>query len=165
MRDLPLLNKTHVEYNDYYYRQRLCSLQSVDEMIEAVVNKLEEHDILDNTYIIFTTDNGFHVGQHRLQPGKYCPYEEDVHIPLIVRGPGIPENEKTEIVTTHTDLAPTLLSLIGAPLRDDFDGEAIPLTKQGLDAAVGHRYEHVQVEYWGFALSETKYRYEGKWRA
>lgn len=130
-------------------------------MVEAVVMKLEEQDMLDNTYIVYTTDNGFHVGQHRLQPGKYCPFEEDIHIPLIIRGPGVPENHSTEIVTTHTDLAPTFLRMIGASMHADFDGEAIPLTKDTMNAAVDDRYEHVQVEYWGFALSESKYRYEG----
>lgn len=150
-----------MEANDHYYRQRLRALQSIDEMIEAIVLKLEEHDIIDNTYIVFTTDNGFHVGQHRLEPGKYCPFEEDVHVPLFIRGPGVPVNEKAEIVTTHTDLAPTFLSMIGAPLGGDLDVEAIPLTKKGIEAAVGTRFEHFQVEYWGFALSEGKYRYPG----
>ncbi|KAF5005111.1 hypothetical protein FDECE_8431 [Fusarium decemcellulare] len=162
VRDLPRLNQTHIEFNDWYYRQRLRSLQSVDEMIEVLVQKLEEHGVLDNTYIVFTTDNGFHVGQHRLQPGKYCPFEEDVRIPLLIRGPGIAANERTEIVTTHTDLAPTFLSMAQGRLRGDFDGERIPLTMDGIVAAKGDRYEHVQVEYWGFALSESKYRYEGR---
>ncbi|KAI1171766.1 Arylsulphatase [Nemania sp. FL0916] len=161
VRDLPRLNQTHVDANDLYYRQRLQALQAVDEMIEAIVQKLEEHDMLDNTYIIYTTDNGFHVGQHRLEPGKFCPFEEDVHIPLYIRGPGVPENERAPIVTTHTDLAPTILSIVGLPMRGDMDGEAIPLTKHSIDASIGNRYEHVQVEYWGYAVSEGDYAYEG----
>lgn len=131
-------------------------------MIEAIVQKLEEHGMLDHTYIVFTTDNGFHVGQHRLEPGKFCPFEEDVHIPLFIRGPGVPENERAPIVTTHTDLAPTFLSMVSAPMRGDMDGEAIPLTKHAIDASVGNRYEHVQVEYWGYAVSEGDYAYQGK---
>ncbi|KAF2258996.1 arylsulfatase-like protein [Lojkania enalia] len=159
---LPLLNATHIEFNDCYYRQRLRSLQAVDELVEALVDKLDRLGMLDNTYIVYTTDNGFHVGQHRLQPGKYCPFEEDVHIPLAVRGPRIPENKKTEIATTHTDLAPTFFSMIGADMRDDFGGAAIPITECGLEEVVHDRFEHVQVEYWGFYLSESKYRYEGR---
>lgn len=162
VRGLPRWNQTHIDANDLYYRQRLRSLQAVDEMIETIVQKLEEHDMLEHTYIIYTTDNGFHVGQHRLEPGKFCPFEEDVHIPLFIRGPGVPENKRAPIVTTHTDLTPTFLSIVGAPMRGDLDGEAIPLTKHGIDASVGNRYEHVQVEYWGYAVSEGDYAYQGK---
>ncbi|KAJ3573266.1 hypothetical protein NPX13_g4767 [Xylaria arbuscula] len=161
VRDLPKLNQTHIDANDLFYRQRLRSLQAVDEMIEAIVLKLEEHNMLDHTYIMFTSDNGFHVGQHRLEPGKFCPFEEDVHIPLYIRGPGVPEGQQAPIVTTHTDLVPTFLSIVGAPMREDLDGEAIPLTQQSIDASLGNRYEHVQVEYWGYAVSEGDYAYEG----
>ncbi|KAI0096218.1 Arylsulphatase [Nemania sp. FL0031] len=159
--DLPRLNQTHIDANDLYYRQRLRSLQAVDEMIEAIVQKLEHHGMLNHTYIIFTTDNGFHIGQHRLEPGKFCPFEEDVHIPLFIRGPGVPENQRAPIVTTHTDLAPTFLSMVGASMRANMDGEVIPLTKPGIDASIGNRYEHVQVEYWGYAVSEGDYSYQG----
>jgi arylsulfatase A-like enzyme len=115
---------------------------------------LEDHGILDNTYIFYTSDNGYHIGQHRLQPGKECAFEEDINIPLIIRGPGVPENATTELVTTHTDLAPTILKLIGEPLRADFDGAPIPLTKEGLEKEKHTRHEHVNVEYWGFAVEE-----------
>jgi arylsulfatase A-like enzyme len=68
----------------------------------------------------------------------------------------VPKNATTDIVTTHTDLAPTFLYLVGAPLRPDFDGEAIPLSKTGIEDARQKRHEHVNVEYWGFALGEGK---------
>ncbi|KAL2130068.1 hypothetical protein VTI74DRAFT_6925 [Chaetomium olivicolor] len=146
----------NVAFNDHFYRQRLRTLQSVDELVEGVVNKLEEHGLLENTYVFYTTDNGYHIGQHRLQPGKECGFEEDINIPLIVRGPGVPRGEVAEVVTTHVDLAPTILGLAGAPSRADFDGEAIPLGKRELEEAVKTRHEHVTVEFWGFAASEGK---------
>jgi hypothetical protein len=68
----------------------------------------------------------------------------------------VPQGHTTDVVTTHTDLAPTFLRLIGAPLRADFDGEGIPTSKPELDYAVFKRHEHVNVEYWGFALGEGK---------
>jgi arylsulfatase A-like enzyme len=77
-------------------------------------------------------------------------------VPLIIRGPGVPRNVTTDAVTTHTDLAPTILRLTGAPLQADFDGEAIPLTQSALAEAGSTRHEHVNVEYWGFALGEGK---------
>ncbi|KAI0876424.1 arylsulfatase-like protein [Hypoxylon argillaceum] len=143
-----------VEYNDQFYVQRLRALQSVDELVDRVIRRLEDFGILDNTYVIYSTDNGYHIGQHRLNPSKQCSFEEDINIPLIIRGPGVPEKVTTDIVTAHTDLAPTLLKIAGAPLRDDFDGLAIPLTQDGLDQAKDERHEHVTVEHWGFGANE-----------
>lgn len=74
IRDLPPLNESVLAYNDHYQRQRLRSLQSVDEMVSELVRKLEEAGQLDNTYIFYTTDNGYHISQHRMNPGKECGY-------------------------------------------------------------------------------------------
>jgi arylsulfatase A-like enzyme len=156
VKTLPRQSQENVDYNDHFYRSRLRALQGVDEIIDGVVERLRKYNVLDNTYIIYSTDNGYHIGQHRLQPGKECGFEEDINIPLLIRGPGVPKNVTTDIVTTHTDLAPTFLQLIGAPLRADFDGEVIPTTKRGLAYASKKRQEHVNVEYWGFALGEGR---------
>ncbi|KAI1822899.1 Arylsulphatase [Xylaria intraflava] len=152
--DLPQQNRSNIDYNDHFYRQRLRSLQAVDELVDGIVTRLGDHGILDNTYIVYSSDNGFHIGQHRLQPGKTCGYEEDIKVPLIVRGPGVTANHTTDIVTSHTDLAPTFLQLLGIPLRDDFDGKPIPVTKAEMEAAGQTAREHVNVEYWGIAISE-----------
>ncbi|OAP55881.1 hypothetical protein AYL99_10033 [Fonsecaea erecta] len=154
---LPKQNQTNVDFNDEFYRNRLRALQAVDEIVDGVFARLEEHGILDNTYVFYSTDNGYHIGQHRLQPGKECGYEEDINIPLIVRGPRIPKGTSRAIVTSHTDLAPTFLSLAGGEIRSDFDGSAIPLISPDDDGAVETRGEHVNIEYWGFALAEGKY--------
>ena len=77
------------------------------------MTRLADYGILDNTYIIYSTDNGYHISQHRLNPGKECGFEEDINIPLIVRGPGVPVGE-ANVVTAHTDLAPTILKIAGA---------------------------------------------------
>lgn len=76
---------------------------------------------------------------------------------MIIRGPGVAENITTELVTTHTDLAPTILKLIGARPRPDFDGSAIPVHKEGVAAAEAEWHEHVNVEYWGFAVRRPYY--------
>ncbi|KAK4152205.1 hypothetical protein C8A00DRAFT_44705 [Chaetomidium leptoderma] len=156
VRQLPPQSSANVAFNDHFYRQRLRTLQSVDELVDAVVARLAAHGLLDNTYVFYTTDNGYHIGQHRLQPGKECGFEEDINIPLIVRGPGVPGGEVAEVVTTHVDLAPTILGLAGGGKRFGFDGEAIPLSKRGLEEAVESRHEHVTVEFWGFAASEGR---------
>lgn len=154
---LPKQNQTNVNFNDNFYRNRLRSLQAVDEMVNQVVTRLDGAGVLDDTYIFYSTDNGYHIGQHRLQPGKQCAYEEDINIPLIVRGPGVPQGQVTDIVTSHTDLAPTFMQLVGAEPRHDLDGAAIPLTNAGLMLERKTRQEHVNVEMWGIIMSEGKY--------
>jgi len=71
---LPALNETVLAYNDHYQRQRLRALQAVDEMLSELIQQLEDAGELDNTYIFYTTDNGYHISQHRMNPGKECGY-------------------------------------------------------------------------------------------
>ena len=142
-----------MEYNDDFYRGRLRALQPVDELVNDIFRSLEQYGILDNTYVIYSSDNGYHIGQHRLPPGKECGYEEDVNVPLIIRGPGVPKGVTTNQVTSHTDLVPTILQLVGSRPEEDFDGAAIQLGGELYDT----RHEHVNIEYWGFALAEGRY--------
>ncbi|GAB7360522.1 hypothetical protein MBLNU230_g8471t1 [Neophaeotheca triangularis] len=154
---LPQQNQTNVDYNDGFYRTRLQSLQSVDEMIDSVTTRLEQAGVLDNTYIFFSSDNGFTIGQHRRQPGKQSAFEEDVSVPLIVRGPGVSEGMATNIVSSHIDLAPTFLRLAGAETRQSLDGLAIPLHRPEIEEAQSTRQENVNIEHWGITMSEGKY--------
>lgn len=159
---LPLLNDTVISYNDEYYRNRLRALQSVDELVEGVITRLDQMGILDNTYVVYSTDNGYHISQHRLLPGKECPFETDINIPLIIRGPGVPAGLTTDLVTSHTDLAPTFFDMMGIPLREDFDGTPIPTTKDDMQAAQGTRQEQITAEMWGLAIFEGKYGSTGE---
>jgi arylsulfatase A-like enzyme len=117
---LPRLSKTQIEGIDELYRQRLRALQAVDELIGQIVLKLEEAGLLENTYLLFTNDNGYHLGQHRLERGKQTPYEEAIHVPLIVRGPGVPVGVTRPEVVSNIDLAPTFAELAGL---DPFSSE------------------------------------------
>ncbi|KAI1367536.1 alkaline-phosphatase-like protein [Xylaria arbuscula] len=155
--DLPQQNQSNIDYNDHFYRQRLRALQAVDEMVDGLITRLEDYGILENTYFIYSSDNGYHIGQHRMQPGKMCGYEEDINVPFVIRGPGIAANYETNIVSSHTDLAPTFLELLGIPLRDDFDGKPIPVTPKSLESPGNAQREHVNVEYWGNLLTEGEY--------
>ena len=165
IRQLQRQNESQVEYNDEFYRSRLRALQGVDELVDAIVELLKGHGILDNTYLIYSSDNGYHIGQHRLPPGKECGYEEDVNIPLIIRGPGIPSGAVTNQVTSHTDLVPTIFKLVGIKPRDDFDGAAIPLTHYDINESRPTRHEHITIEYWGFALAEGRFGFHGESRS
>ncbi|KAK8212924.1 hypothetical protein M8818_003089 [Zalaria obscura] len=161
--ELPQQSEENIDFNDEFYRKRLQALQAVDEIVEQVITRLDKAGILDNTYVFYSSDNGYHIGQHRLQPGKECGFEEDINVPLIVRGPGVAKGQVSDMVTSHTDLAPTFLSLAGGRIRDDFDGAAIPITSTQLLEAKETRREHVNIEYWGFALGEGDFGAGFKW--
>ncbi|KAH8897292.1 Arylsulphatase [Thozetella sp. PMI_491] len=146
VKQLEQLNDSQIAYNDDWYRKRLQALQAVDEMIDELFTRLENENLLDNTYIFYSGDNGFHISQHRLGPGKTCGIETDLNVPLIVRGPGIAKGASVDFPTTHTDLAPTILDLAKAPTRPDFDGAIINLVDGTYSGAI--RQEHVNVETW-----------------
>jgi N-acetylglucosamine-6-sulfatase len=124
IRKLPRLSAADIAAIDALYRRRTQSLQAVDEAVAAVVQALEASGQLANTYIIFTSDNGFHMGQHRMKAGKYTPYETDVHMPLLVRGPGIAAGSATSAPTSSVDFVPTIAELAGAKLPFPVDGRS-----------------------------------------
>ena len=145
---LPKLTAKEVQTCDKNQVGRLQNIAGIDSMVGKMIDKLKDHKLLDNTYIIYTSDNGFHIGNHRLLPGKRCPYEEDINIPLLMRGPGIPQGVKTDMTNSHTDMAPTILKMLGVPLRKDFDGAPIPHTKDAITKRGSKQSEHVSVEFW-----------------
>lgn len=153
-KDLPKLSASQVQYLDNFQRRRLQSLQAVDDLVDDIFNALQDYpQVLANTYIIYTADNGFHLGQHRLPAGKTCGIEEDVNVPFIIRGPGIAKNKTLNLPSSHTDVAPTFLKLAGIPLRDEFDGLPIPV-RSADQTADATKTEHVSIEYWGSGIIE-----------
>jgi N-acetylglucosamine-6-sulfatase len=86
---------------------------------------LREGGELDNTYIFFTSDHGFHLGEHRLGAGKWTAYEEDVRVPLVVRGPGVPEGRTLHHMVLNNDLAPTFAELEAAEAPSFVDGRSL----------------------------------------
>ena len=81
--------------------------------------------MLSNTYIVFTSDNGWHHGEHRIQPGKGRPYEESVRVPLVVRGPGVAAGSSTDKLVLNTDYFPTFMDLAGAQTPSYVDGRSL----------------------------------------
>ncbi|KAJ4207507.1 hypothetical protein NW767_002759 [Fusarium falciforme] len=123
-------------------------------MVERIVKELEILDILDNTYIIYTSDNGYHIGQHRLPPGKECGFETDINVPLLIRGPNVPRGMISDVMTSHTDLAPSIFRMAGIAPRSDFDGISVPLTREEMTRGKPSRPEHMGIEFWGLAMDE-----------
>jgi N-acetylglucosamine-6-sulfatase len=119
IRDTEPISEEDASKIDDRYRQRLESMLAVDDMVGSLIQELETAGELDNTFIFFTSDNGFEQGEHRLQKGKNQAYEESSHVPLLVRGPGVPAGVKTEKLAVNTDFAPTFADLAGAEFRAD----------------------------------------------
>jgi arylsulfatase A-like enzyme len=147
LRQKKRLSQQDIARIDDLYRKRLQSLQAVDEALVSLVNALNKTKQLDNTYIFFTTDNGFHLGQHRLLLGKQTAYEEDIRVPLIVRGPGIPAGQTRPHLTGNIDLAPTFAELAGTNAADFVDGRSLTTLFKNAPSATTWRQAYL-LEHW-----------------
>jgi arylsulfatase A-like enzyme len=108
-------------------RRRLELLLSVDAAVAGIVEELEDQNLLDETYIIFSSDNGFFRGQHRIVTGKYLPHEPASHVPLLIRGPLIPSGRTSSELVSNLDITQTILDLANAPpsLTSGLDGRSL----------------------------------------
>jgi arylsulfatase A-like enzyme len=106
------------------YRAELQSLQSVDDLVAAVVEALKQAGKLDDTLIVYTSDNGFLYGQHRLV-GKSAPYEEAIKVPLVMRGPGIPKGETRDALVNNLDVVATIAELAQVSPDYALDGRSL----------------------------------------
>ena len=133
MRNRPLLTPARLAAVRESYQQRLESLLAVDEAVAQIVNELARIGKLDSTYIIFTSDNGFFHGEHRVAAGKVLLYEPSIRVPLLIRGPGIPAGRHRSQFVANIDLAPTIVQATGAQPGRVMDGRSlIPVAKDKL---------------------------------
>ncbi len=109
---------------------RAGALASVDDALAQLVQQLEADGELDNTYIVFITDNGYQLGEHRWF-GKTLPYEENLRTPMLVRGPGVAAGSTTGTIATIVDLVPTFLDIAGAESDRVLDGVSLLSTWRG----------------------------------
>ena len=108
-----------------YYQKVLESLRDVDDGVRQLIGTLSQTGRLKNTYVIFTSDNGFFFGEHRLLGGKFLAYEPATHLPLLIRGPGIKPGSSTGELAANIDIAPTVLELAGATADKSIDGRSL----------------------------------------
>lgn len=109
----PLLSPKIEAQMDFLFKQRARSLLSVDESIGQIYSLLQEKGLLDNTYIIFTSDNGFALGQHRVVLNKNTVFEEGIRVPMVIRGPNVPAKVQRSEFVLNIDIAPTIADLAG----------------------------------------------------
>ena len=135
IRSRPVLNATQIANIQRHYRCALESLLSVDEGVQKVVDALRANGELDNTLVVFTSDNGYFNGEHRLFLVKRHIYEESIRVPLQMRGPGIPQGVTVGDLSINADLAPTIVDVANASPGLVMDGRSlIPVA-----AAPGYR--------------------------
>lgn len=107
------------------YRKRVEADLAVDDMIGRVERELQAEGVARNTYIVFSSDNGLHMGEYRLEPGKQTAFDTDINVPLIVSGPHVPAGRTVPWLASNIDLAPTFEALAGLKIRKTIDGHSL----------------------------------------
>ena len=128
--DLSPLSETEI---DTIHKQMLRSLLSVDDGVASILAALEKAGLSENTIIVYMSDNGLTLGDHRLGASKNCPYEACVKVPFIVYAPGYYQHRVESKIVANIDIAPTFADLAGAVIPDNVDGMSmVPLLEDSL---------------------------------
>lgn len=139
-------SEEHVVKVHDQWRTMGAALIAVDDLLGEVIDALAATGTLDRTVVIFTSDNGFLYGEHRLS-GKDMPYEESIRVPLYIRGPGFPSNTTARQIVLNNDMAPSLAALAGVVPPYVPDGRSIvPLLVN--PAATGWPRKTFLIEHW-----------------
>jgi arylsulfatase A-like enzyme len=131
--NLPPLGPRAVQMIDRDFRWRVRAVQAVDRMVGSLRRQLAAAGLAQSTYFVFSSDNGLHMGEHRLRPGKLTAFDTDIRVPLIIAGPGIRAGMRIGALASNVDLAPTFEQLAGQTLSPTIDGRSL------LPLLEGHR--------------------------
>ncbi len=119
------LTRHEIDEIDTEYRKSVEALRAVDDGVGRIIAALRETGRLQNTYVIFTSDNGFFTGQHRISRGKILPYDPALRVPFAIRGPSISPGSRSAELVANQDIAPTILNLAGARAQLTMDGRSM----------------------------------------
>jgi len=113
------LDASQIEQINSVFQRRAETVQAVDQMIGQIEGALAANGLSDDTYLVFSSDNGLHTGEYRLMPGKMTAFDTDIHVPLVISGPGIPAGTATNAMSENVDLAKTFTQIGGTNLQGD----------------------------------------------
>ncbi|MGA7398277.1 MAG: sulfatase [Solirubrobacterales bacterium] len=122
LKNLPLLTDTQIDDITDNFRGRLGALRSVDDQVGKIVKKLKKAGEFRNTYFMFTSDNGYMQGEHRLRSSKFLPYENSVNVPAMMSGPGIKKGKVKTGAALDVDITATILDIANAKSGRVADG-------------------------------------------
>lgn len=129
IRNLPLLSAEDIQEMEAHFRRRRETLLAVDEAVQKIADALDATGKLDKTVLIFTSDNGYFHGEHRIKSGKIYLYDEGIRVPVMMSGPMIP-HQNIDSLVVNVDLAPTIVDLAQATPGRVTDGLSLmPLIK------------------------------------
>jgi N-acetylglucosamine-6-sulfatase len=137
--NFPRLGPADRQHMGWQYRRRALSVLAVDRLVGKVQDTLTRLGIADNTYVVFSSDNGYHLGEHRLEPGKQTAFDTDIRVPLIVTGPGVPAGRTVSALAANIDLAPTFEQIGHARHSITRDGTSLLDLWHGKRATAGWR--------------------------
>jgi arylsulfatase A-like enzyme len=126
----PHLSPSNIANIDKAFRMRVQAVQSVDRMIGDLRTQLRDSGQLANTVFMFSSDNGLHLGQYTLNPGKLTAFDTDIRVPLVVTGPGIHPGSVSPALVQNTDLAPTFEDIAGATTAGVDGSSILPLLRR-----------------------------------
>ncbi|MEN9626000.1 MAG: hypothetical protein RL557_328 [archaeon] len=144
---------------DTLRKNRIRSLQAVDEAVYSIIDTLKKNGELDNTVIIFMSDNGLLLGEHSIQGEKNVAYEESIHVPFIIADMRQGLQQRVSGFALNIDVAPTILELAGANQRSSIDGRSLVPFIQGLPS--DNWREDFLFEHWAGTTSSSPRNHQG----
>ena len=129
--DEPPLTRRAIHMIDRDFRRRVRAVQAIDRMVASIERRIAAEGLSRNTYFVFSSDNGYHMGEHRLRPGKMTAFDTDIRVPLIIAGPGIRPGMRIDALADNVDLAPTFEQLAGHTVSPSIDGRSLVPLLQG----------------------------------
>ena len=157
----------HDEYNAFL-RAYLASIAYADSKLGQVLDRLEECGLIEDTLIVLWSDQGWQLGE-KLAFRKFTLWERALRVPLIIAGPGVPQQRIREPVSL-VDVAPTILTLAGLPANEEFSGQDLAprihgkaeLTRAYAPSVWGAGFQKGNLKL-AFSVRTEKYRYTRYW--